>query len=93
MTGTVMRGDGSGAILEALPIPLGSTIELFNPPTFAGPGAIPLIGTLPDPAAPAIRAACANEAVGAARDSSSTKAIFAGVLDMTKLHCLTSAFA
>jgi len=88
-----MRGAGSGAILEALPIPLGSTNELFNPPTFAGPGAMPLIGKLPDPTAPAIRAACANETVGAARDSSNTKEIFAGVLDMTELHCLTSAFA
>src|SRR5882672_4140497 len=61
-TGTVMRGDGRGATLEALPIPLGSIITLFSPPAFAGPGAIPLIGKLPDPAAPAIRAACANEA-------------------------------
>lgn len=88
-----MRGDGSGAILEALPIPLGSTIELFNPPTFAGPDAIPLIGTLPDPAPPAIRPACANEAVGAARDSNNTKAIFPEVLDMMKFHCLMRAFA
>ena len=87
-----MRGGGSGATLEALPTPLGSTITLFIPPAFAGPGATPLIGTLPDPAAPAVRAACANEAAGAARDSNNTKAIFAGVLDMTKLHCLTRAF-
>ena len=88
-----MRGDGRGATLEALPIPLGSIITLFSPPAFAGPGAIPLIGKLPDPAAPAIRAACANEAAGVARDSNNTKAIFAAVLDMTKLHCLTRAFA
>jgi hypothetical protein len=87
-----MRGDGSGATLDALPIPLGSTITLFIPPAFAGPGAIPLIGRFPDPAAPAIREACANEAAGAARASINAKTIFAAVLDMTKLHCLTKAF-
>jgi len=43
MTGTAMRGDGSGAILEALPIPLDRPSNC-HPPTFAGPGAIPLIG-------------------------------------------------
>jgi len=89
----VICGGGSGAILDAFPIPLGSTITLFRPPTFAGPGGIPLIGTLPDPAAPAVRATCANEVAGVARDSNNTKAIFAAVLDMTKLHCLTKAFA
>ncbi len=90
----VIRGAGSGATLDALPIPLGSTITLFIPPAFAGPGAIPLIGTLPDPAAPAIRAACPNEAAGVATASNNAKAIFAAVLDMTKLHWfLTRAFA
>jgi len=88
-----MRGGGRGATLEALPIPLGSTITLFIPPAFAGPGAIPLIGTLPDPAAPAVRVACANEAAGMARDSNNAKAIFAAVSDMTKLHYSTRAFA
>jgi hypothetical protein len=85
----VIRGGGSGAILDALPIPLGSTVTLFRPPIFAGPGGIPLIGILPDPAAPAIRAACANEAAGVARDSNNAKAIFAAVLDMTKLRAFT----
>jgi hypothetical protein len=85
-TGMVMRGGGSGAILDALPIPLGSTVTLFRPPMFAGPGGMPLIGILPDPTAPAVRAACANEAAGVARDSNNAKAIFAAVLDMTKLR-------
>jgi len=87
-----MRGGGSGATLEALPMPLGSTITLFSPPAFAGPGAIPLIGTFPDPAAPAIRDACANDAAGVARASNNAKAIFAEGLDMTKLQYLTRAF-
>src|SRR5258708_14939250 len=47
--GTDMRDGGSGAILAAFPMPLGSTVVLFSPPAFAGPGAIPLIGTFPDP--------------------------------------------
>src|SRR5258708_36037531 len=47
--GTDMRGCGSGAILDAFPMPLGSTVVLFSPPALAGPGAIPLIGTFPDP--------------------------------------------
>src|SRR5882757_3404471 len=92
-TGMVIRGAGSGATLDALPIPLGSTITLFIPPAFAGPGPIPLIGTLPDPAPPAVRDACANEAAGVARASINAKTIFAAVLDMTKLHCSTRAFA
>src|ERR1700736_569542 len=87
-TGTVMRGGGSGAILEALPMPLGSTVTLFIPPTFAGPGGIPLMGTFPEPAPPAI---LANEAAGAARRTRNARAIFTEVLDMTSFHCLTRA--
>ena len=34
-----MFGCGGGAILEALPTPLGSTATLFIPPAFAGPRA------------------------------------------------------
>jgi len=83
-----MRGEGSGAILEALPIPLGSTITLFIPPAFAGPGAIQLMGTFPAPGSPAIRA---NEAAGAARKMKNARAIFAELLDMTRLHCLARA--
>ena len=40
IAGAAMCGPGSGAILEALPTPLGSTATLFNPPAFAGPRAI-----------------------------------------------------
>src|SRR5712671_6547903 len=88
-----MRGGGSGATLDALPIPLGSTITLFIPPAFAGPGGIPPIARFPDPTAPAVRAACANEAAGVATASNNAKAIFAAVFDMTNLHHLTIAFA
>lgn len=83
-----MRGDGSGATLEALPIPLGSTVTLFKPPALAGPGAMPLIGTFPIPASPADRA---NEAAGATRRRTDARAILAAVLDMTRLHSLTIA--
>src|SRR5258705_9999637 len=47
IVGAAMCGCGSGAIPEALPTPLGSTATLFIPPAFAGPRAIPLIGTFP----------------------------------------------
>jgi hypothetical protein len=59
ITGTLMRGGGGAATLAALPTPLGSTVTLFIPPAFAGPGAIPLIGTFPVAAEPALRANCA----------------------------------
>jgi hypothetical protein len=78
-----MRGGGSEAILAALPMPLGSTATLFIPPAFAGPRAIPLTGTFPIPASPAI---LANEAAGADSNTSNARAIFAGVLDMTSLY-------
>src|SRR5882762_5071515 len=78
---------GSVPILEALPIPLGSTTTLFIPPIFAGPGAIPLIGTFPVPAEPAIRANCAYEAAGVARIAKTAKAVFIEMFDMAKLHC------
>jgi hypothetical protein len=92
-----MCGCGSGAILEALPIPLGSTITLLMPPAFAGPGAIPLIGTFPEPAEPAGREkapiaakpACpppcpprANEAAGGVKTMNNAIATFTEVLDM-----------
>ena len=73
-----MRGGGSGAILEALAMPLGSVITLFIPPGLAGPGGIPLIGMFPMPASPAI---LAYEAAGAA-SSRAVHMIFAEVLDM-----------
>ena len=81
-----MRGDGRGATLEALPIPLGSIITLFSPPAFAGPGAIPLIGTFPAAGDPALRANCAYEAAGVARTARIAIAIFVEVFDMAKLQ-------
>jgi hypothetical protein len=78
-----MRGGGGAAILEAFPIPLGSTVTLFIPPAFAGPCVIPLMGTFPIPGPPAARA---HEAAGVAKTSNDAKAIFAGVFDKAKLH-------
>jgi hypothetical protein len=86
MLGALMCGCGSGAILEAFPIPLGSTATLFNPPALAGPRAMPLIGKFPVPAEPGLRANCANEAAGVARTRSTAKAIFTEVFGMGKLH-------
>jgi hypothetical protein len=80
--GTDMRGGGSGANLEAFAIPLGSTVALFMPPTLAGPGGIPLTGTLPMPASPAV---LANEAAGK-RTRRTARMIFAEALDITKLQ-------
>ena len=74
-----MRGGGSGAILEALPMPLGSTVALLIPPMLAGPGGIPLMGTFPLPASPAI---LAYEVAGAASTASSARMIFDEALDM-----------
>ena len=101
IAGAAMCGCGSGAILEALPTPLGSTTTLFIPPAFPGPRGIPLIGTCPIAAEPAGRAnpaiaaepACpppcpprANEATGEANTMNNAIATFAVVLDMGKLH-------
>ena len=92
-----MFGCGSGAILDALPTPLGSTATLFIPPAFAGPRAIPLIGTFPIAPEPAGRAnppiatepACpppcpprANEAAGGVKNMNNAIATFTEVLDM-----------
>jgi hypothetical protein len=92
-----MCGCGSGAILEALPTPLGSTAALFIPPAFAGPRAIPLIGTFPIAPEPASRGnppiapkpACpppcpprANEAAGGVKTVNNAIATFAKLLDM-----------
>ena len=92
-----MFGCGSGAILEALPTPLGSTAALFIPPAFAGPRAIPLIGTFPIAPEPAGRGnppiapkpACpppcpprANEAAGGVKTMNNAIATLTEVLDM-----------
>jgi hypothetical protein len=66
----VVFGDG---ILEALPTPLGSLIELLLPPTLPGPAGMPLTPVVPAPADPAFGVAellvppavCANEVTGA----------------------------
>jgi hypothetical protein len=93
-------GYGSVAILAVLPMPLGSTVELFIPPTFAGPRGIPLIGTFPIPAEPAGREnapiaakpACpprANEAAGGVKNMNNAIATFAEALDIgstTMIH-------
>src|ERR1700716_4494168 len=88
IAGAVMLGCGSGASLEAFPTPLGSTTTLFIPPAFAGPRAIPLIGTFPVAAEPAGRAnptkppCCANEAAGGAQTQGKAKTIFVLVLGL-----------
>jgi hypothetical protein len=95
-----MCGCGGGATLAAIPTPLGSTVELFSPPAFAGPRAIPLIGTFPIAPEPAGREnpriaaepPCpprANEAAGGVKTMNSAIAIFTEVLDMgstTMIH-------
>jgi len=81
-----MCGSGSGAILEAFPIPLGSTATLFIPPALPGPCGIPLMDTFPVAAEPAPRANCANEAAGVAKTRKTAKAIFAEVFGMAKLQ-------
>jgi hypothetical protein len=63
-------------------MPLGSTEALFIPPTLAGPDGIPLIGTFPMPASPAI---LANEAAGAARTMRRAMAIVFALLDIMRL--------
>jgi len=95
--GAAMCGCGSVAILAALPMPLGSTVELFIPPAFPGPRGIPLIGTFPVPAEPAGREnapiaakpACpppcpprANEAAGGVKNMNNAIATFTEALDI-----------
>jgi hypothetical protein len=99
VVGTLILGGGGAATLAALPTPLGSIVELFIPPAFAGPRAIPLIGTFPAAAEPAGRAnppiaaepACpprANEAAGGVKTMNNAIATFTEVLDldMGKFH-------
>jgi hypothetical protein len=91
-------GCGSVAILAAEPMPLGSTVILFIPPAFAGPGAIPPIGTFPVPAEPAGRENAAiapkpvcpppwpppraNDAAGEVRNMDNAIATFTEALDI-----------
>ena len=76
--GTLIGGIANGGTFDALPIPLGSTLLLLMPPMLAGPGGMPLIGTFPAPAWPAI---FANDATGVAMRSNAT-AILTDVFDI-----------
>jgi hypothetical protein len=86
---TLMWGGGNEGSLDALPMPLGSTLMLFMPPTLAGPCGIPLTGTFPDPASPAIRA---KEADGALTRRSA-RATLAEIFDMVGLQICLTGFA
>src|ERR1700754_827743 len=55
-TGTAMLGGGGDGILAALPMPLGSLIELLRPPALPGPRGMPLTP-----------ASCASDGASAAR--------------------------
>jgi hypothetical protein len=50
----LVLGGGGGATLAALPMPLGSLIELLAPPTLPGPEGMPLTPVVPAPAEPAL---------------------------------------
>jgi hypothetical protein len=65
-TGTAMLGDGGGRILAALPMPLGSLIELLTPPMLPGPCGIPLTPASPAP--------CARDLIGAIKLATNAKA-------------------
>jgi hypothetical protein len=79
--GTVMRGGGIGATLDAFPIPLGSTDIFSSAPRVAGFGRTP--PECPMPAEPPPRA---SDAVGKAKTMKKAKATFIEVFDMGKLH-------
>jgi hypothetical protein len=76
-SGTLIGGIANGDTLDALAIPLGSTLMLLRLPTLAAPGGMPLIKAFPVPAWPAIRA---NDAAGTARRRSA-RASFTEVFD------------
>jgi len=50
----LLLGGGGGGTLAALPMPLGSLIELLPPPTLPGPDGMPLTPVVPAPAEPAL---------------------------------------
>jgi hypothetical protein len=62
-TGTDMFGEAGGGTLAALPMPLGSLIELLTPPTLPGPWGIPLTP-----------ASCARDFIGALKLYTNAKA-------------------
>ena len=49
----LVPGGGGEASFDGLPAPLGSLLELFNPPALAGPDGAPLTPEVPAPAEPA----------------------------------------
>jgi hypothetical protein len=66
------EGCGSGGILAALPIPLGSLRTLLGPPGLAGPVGMPLIAAEPAPADPANGCpVCATHTAGQASHAAS----------------------
>jgi hypothetical protein len=62
-TGTAVLGGGGAGIRAALPMPLGSLIELLRPPMLPGPRGIPLTP-----------ASCAKVGAGAARQIANASA-------------------
>src|SRR5947209_989361 len=62
-TGAARLGIGGAGIFAALPMPLGSLIELLRPPTLPGPCGIPLTP-----------ASCARDFKGAAKAATNAKA-------------------
>ena len=62
-TGADMFGEGGGGILAALPMPLGSLIELLTPPALPGPCGTPLTP-----------ASCASKLIGALKPAANTSA-------------------
>jgi hypothetical protein len=61
--GGAMLGGGGAGILAALPMPLGSLIELLRPPALPGPRGMPLTP-----------ASCAKDGAGDARQPANAKA-------------------
>ena len=83
--GTVMRGGGIGATLEAFPIPLGSADILPNAPSSAAFGRPPTVPAAADPECPAAAEPPpprANEAAEVAKTRNNAMANFVVVFDM-----------
>jgi hypothetical protein len=80
-TGADMLGEAGGGILAALPMPLGSLIELLRPPALPGPCGIPLTP-----------ASCARAFKGAVKPATNAKAKTADLpnIDHSPLECLTN---
>jgi hypothetical protein len=81
IVGTLVRGGGIGAILKALPVPLGSTGIRANARIAAAFGR----GTSPCPVASSWPVASANEGLGKAKITTTKKATFTEVFHMREL--------